>query len=135
MPTTAVRRKVGAAEPVAGHGHGKTTFTPRHPGAYAARTNRFRRERSESQWEPFPQAGGHDVDADPPAVYLDVEPETGRWYPRAGALGNRVLVDSIAEEDAEGRTYDQTSVEGGVQAAEIDQMIVAAEAQQQEDNL
>ena len=67
---------------------------------------------------------GHS-DTDPKEALLESALESERWDPVPGSTGHKVPVDSMDDEDDEGRSNSERLVEEGISEAEHDQMLQA----------
>jgi len=65
---------------------------------------------------------------------LESAPESERWDPLPGSTGRVIPVNSVDDEDDEGRSTSERLVEEGVLEAEHDQMRQAAKKQKEEDS-
>ena len=94
---------------------------------------RTAQEVSKSDWEQAKRelTGGSDMD--PNEALLESAPESERWDPLPGSEGRVMPVNSIDDEDDEGRSTSERLVEEGVLEAEHDQMRQAAKKQKDED--
>lgn len=89
---------------------------------------RPRQEVSESDWEQARRelTGGEDMD--PREAEMESVPETERGDLVRGSEGGKVPVVGSEDEDDEGRSDNERLVEAGIEEAEHDQMLEAAEA-------
>jgi len=76
--------------------------------------------------------GGSDMD--PNEALLESAPESERWDPLPGSTGRVIPVNSVDDEDDEGRSTSERLVEEGVLEAEHDQMRQATKKQKEEDS-
>jgi hypothetical protein len=82
--------------------------------------------KSEFQQAKRELTGGSDMD--PQEAALESAPESERWDPLPGSTGRKAPESSDEDEDDEGRSEGERLVEEGVQEAEHDQMLQAANA-------
>jgi hypothetical protein len=75
--------------------------------------------------------GGSEID--PKEAALESAPESERWDPVPGSLGQKVQVSAGEDEDDEGRSDDERLVEEGIEGAEHDQMLKATRASRRGD--
>ena len=94
---------------------------------------RTAQEVSTSDWEQAKRELTGRADLDPHEALLESAPESERWDPLPGSTGHVVPVNSIDDEDDEGRSVSERLVEEGVLEAEHDQMVQAAKKQKEED--
>jgi hypothetical protein len=87
---------------------------------------RTAQEVSKSDWEQAKRelTGGSDMD--PKEELLESAPESERWDPLPGFTGNIAPVNSIDDEDEDGRGITERLVDQGMLEAEHDQMRQAA---------
>jgi hypothetical protein len=88
---------------------------------------------SKSDWEQAKRELTGKPEMDPKEALLESMPESERWDPLPGSTGHIVPVNSIDEEDGEGRSIGERLVEEGVQEAEHDQMLRAAQVARKSD--
>lgn len=83
-------------------------------------------EVTKSDWDQARRelTGGSELDASETAI--EAVPESERWDPVHGSLGQKIPPTGSEDEDDEGRSDQQRLVEEGVREAEHDQMLEAA---------
>ncbi len=77
---------------------------------------------SKSDWEQAKRELTGGPEADPKEAALESAPESERWDPVPGSIGQKVPVAAGEDEDEEGRSDNERLVEEGVAGAEHDQM-------------
>jgi hypothetical protein len=88
---------------------------------------------SQSDYEQAKRELTGGVDMDRKQALLESMPETKRWDPVPGSAGRQVPDSPSEDEDDEGRSESEQLVEQGVQEAEHDQMLKAAQAAEKMD--
>jgi hypothetical protein len=83
---------------------------------------RSAQDASKSDWEQAKRELTGEPDTDPKDAVLESAPKSERWDPVPGSTGHKVPAAPSEDEDEEGRSDNQRLVEGGVEAAEHDQM-------------
>jgi hypothetical protein len=87
----------------------------------AAITGRSALEVSKSDWEQAKrELTGDESDVDMKESVLDSAPESERWNPVPGSIGQKVQVAASEDEDEEGRSDNERLVDEGVGEAELD---------------
>ena len=83
---------------------------------------RSAQDATKSDWDQamLELAGASDMD--PKAAVLEAAPESEHWDPVPGSTGRKIPVTASADEDEDGRSYNEQMVEIGVAGAEHDQM-------------
>jgi hypothetical protein len=90
---------------------------------------------NEADWQEAKRELTGEEEIDPEAKNLESLPESENWDPLPGSTG-RQATDSLGEdEDAEGRSEAAQMYEEGINEAEHDQMLCAAEEEEESDEL
>ena len=85
-------------------------------------------EVSKSDWEQAKRELTGESNPDPNEAVLESAPESERWDPVPGSIGQKVPVASGDDEDDEGRSDNERLVDEGIAGAEHDQTRQAARA-------
>lgn len=83
---------------------------------------RSAQEVSKSDWEQAKRELTGEPDADPNEAAIESAPESERWDPVHGSIGQKAPVAPSEDEDEEGRSDNERLVEEGIAGAEHDQM-------------
>ncbi|MGA3268839.1 MAG: hypothetical protein ABSE16_18710 [Verrucomicrobiota bacterium] len=89
-------------------------------------------EVSKSDWEQAKRELTGESNPDPNEAVLESAPESERWDPVPGSIGQKVPVASGDDEDDEGRSDNERLVDEGIAGAEHDQTRQAARAAKKE---
>jgi hypothetical protein len=81
---------------------------------------------SKSDWETAKRELTGGPEMDPKEAALEAAPESERWDPAPGSEGRKVPESPGEDEDDEGRSDNERLVEEGIEEAELDQMLRAA---------
>jgi hypothetical protein len=88
----------------------------------AAINGRSAHELSESDWEQARRELTGKSDTDPNEAALEAAPESDRWNPVSGSIGNKAPIPAGEDEDEEGRSDQERLVDEGMAGAELDHM-------------
>jgi hypothetical protein len=93
------------------------------------------KDASKADWEQAKRELTGGLELAPEEVLLEEAPESERWDPLPGSKGQIVTVPSTDDgEDNEGTSIGERLIDEGVNEAEHDQMLRAAQAAQKEDS-
>ena len=90
-------------------------------------------EVSKSDWEQAKRELTGGADIDPQEALLEAAPESERWDPLPGSVGQIVTVPSTDGEDEDGKSVGERLIDKGVEEAEHDQMLQAAQLEAKKD--
>jgi thiamine pyrophosphate-dependent enzyme len=90
---------------------------------------------NEADWEEAKRELTGEEEVDPQEKNLESLPESENWDPLPGSTGRQAAVSLGEDEDAEGRSEAAQMYEEGINEAEHDQMVHAAEDEEKNDEL